>query len=87
MDLLKLVAPENANLQSLTLNQVQETLGDCIVNVYDYCGKCFSVFPRHESIYQCSTKGDGGNQCMRLRYSGGISNQTKRQRNLYFLTV
>ena len=41
MDLLKLVAPENTNLQSLTLNQVKETLGDCIVNVYDYCGKCF----------------------------------------------
>jgi len=87
LDLLKLVAPENTNLQSLTLNQVKETLGDCIVNVYDYCGKCFSVFPRDESIYQCNTKDDGGNQCTGLRYRGGISNQTKKQRNLYFVTV
>lgn len=57
LDLIKLIAPEDTcnTLQSLTLSDIKETLGDCIVNLYDYCGKCFSIFPKDETIYQCST--------------------------------
>ena len=45
LDLLKLIAPEDNTLQSLTLSDIKETLGDCIVNLHDYCGKCFN-FPK-----------------------------------------
>ena len=50
LDLLKLIAPKDNILQSLTLNGIKETLGDCIVNIHDYCGKCFSIFPKDESV-------------------------------------
>lgn len=51
LDLLKLITPEDKTLQSLTLSDIKETLGDCIVNLHDYCGKCFSIFPKDETIY------------------------------------
>ena len=89
LDLLKLIAPEDNILQSLTLSDIKETLGDCIVNLYDCCGKCFSIFPKDETIYQCSTIDSDGNQCTGLRYRGNshTCNQVKKQRNLYFVTV
>ena len=62
LDLLKLIAPEDTTLQSLTLDEIKETLGNCVINVYNYCGKCFSVFPKDENIYQCNTTDSGGNQ-------------------------
>lgn len=87
LDLLKLIAPEDTTLQSLTLSEIKETLGDCIINVYDYCGKCFAIFPKDENIYQCNTADSGGNQCTGLRYRGRLRNQAKKQRTLYFVTV
>ena len=50
LDLLKLIALEDTTLQFLTLDEIKETLGNCVINVYDYCGKCFSVFPKDENI-------------------------------------
>ena len=44
LDLLKLIIPDDNNLHSLTWTQFNEALGNCITNVYDYCGKCFSIF-------------------------------------------
>ncbi len=87
LDLLKLITPEDNTLQSLTLNYIKETLGDCVINVYDYCGKCFSIFPKDEDVYQCNTTDSAGNQCSGLRYRGNSNNQIKKQRNLYFVTV
>ena len=87
LDLLKLIAPEDTTLQSLTLNEIKETLGNCVINVYDYCGKCFSIFPKDKNIYQCNTTDSGGNQCRGLRYRGSLRNQAKKQRDLYFVTV
>ena len=87
LDLLKLIAPGDNTLQSLVLSEIKETLGDCILNVYDYCGKCFSIFPKDENIYQCNTTDGGGNQCTGLRYRGNAHNQPKKRRNLYFVTV
>ena len=87
LDLLKLITPGDNTLQSLVLSEIKETLGDCILNVYDYCGKCFSIFPKDENIYQCNTTDGGGNQCTGLRYRGNAYNQPKKRRNLYFVTV
>ena len=87
LDLLKLIAPEDNTLRSLSLSDIKETLGDCIVNVYDYCGKCFSIFPKDENIYQCNTANSEGYQCSGLRYRGSLNNQVKKHRNLYFVTV
>lgn len=87
LDLLKLIAPEDNTLRSLSLSDIKETLGDCIVNVYDYCGKCFSIFPKDENICQCNTTNSGGYQCSGLRYRGSLNNQVKKHRNLYFVTV
>ena len=87
LDLLKLIVPEDNNLHSLTLSEIKETLGNCVTNIYDYCGKCFSVFPTDENIYQCSTTDSEGKQCTGLRYRGNSQNQAKKQRNLYFVTV
>ena len=87
LDLLKLIAPKDNILQSLTLNGIKETLGDCIVNIHDYCGKCFSIFPKDESVSQCATTDGNGDQCTGLRYRGNSRNQVKKQRNLYFVSV
>ncbi|PFX13893.1 hypothetical protein AWC38_SpisGene21989 [Stylophora pistillata] len=87
LDLLKFIAPKDNTLLSLTLSEIKETLGDCIVNVFDYCGKCFSIFPKDESVYRCNTTDNGGNQCADLRFGGNLGNQAKKQRNLYFVTV
>ena len=87
LDLLKLIVPENNNLQSLTLTQINEALGNCVTNIYDYCGKCFSIFPKDENTYQCSTTDGEGKQCTGLRYHGNLRNQAKKKRNLYFVTV
>jgi len=51
LDLLKLIAPEDNTLQSLTLSDIKETVGDCTVNLHDYCGKCFSIFPKDERLF------------------------------------
>lgn len=85
--LLKLIVPEHDNLISLSLSEIKETLGDCVTNVYDYCGKCFSIFPTDDSVYQCSTTDIEGKQCAGLRYRGNLRNQPKKQKNLYFVTV
>lgn len=84
LDLLKLITPEDKTLQSLTLSDIKETLGDCIVNLHDYCGKCFSIFPKDETIYQCSTTDSEGNQCTGLRYRGNSHNQVKKTEKLLF---
>ena len=55
LGLLKLIVPDDNNLHSLTLTQINEALGNCITNIYDYCGKCFSSFQKDDSSYQCST--------------------------------
>ena len=87
LDLLKLIVPEDNNVHSLTLTQINETLGNCVTNIYDYCGKCFSIFPKDENSYQCSTIDGEGQQCTGLRYRGNLRNQAKKQRNLYFVTI
>lgn len=87
LDLLKLITPEDNNLCSLNLSEIREMLGNCVANVYDYCGKCFSIFPKDEDIYQCRTTESEGNQCTGLRYRGNLQNQTKKQKSLYFVTV
>ena len=84
LDLLKLIAPEDNTLQSITLSDIKETQGDCIGNLHDYCGKCFSIFPKDATIYQCSTTDSDGNQCTGLHYRGNSHNQVKKQRNLCF---
>lgn len=87
LDLLKLIVPEDNNLHSLTLTQINEALGNCVTNIYDYCGKCFSIFPKDDNSYQCSTIDGEGQQCTGLRYRGNLRRQAKKQRNLYFITV
>lgn len=87
LDLLKLIVPEDNNLHSLTLTQINEALGNCVTNIYDYCGKCFSIFPKDDNSYQCSTIDGEGQQCTGLRYRGNLRRQAKKQRNLYFVTV
>ena len=87
LDLLRLIVPEDSNLHSLTLSEIKETLGNCVTNVYDYCGLCFTIFPMDDKIYQCSTTDSEGKQCTGLRYRGNLRNQAKKQRNLYFVTV
>lgn len=87
LDLLKLIVPDDNNLHSLTLTQINEALGNCITNVYDYCGKCFSIFPKDDNSYQCSTIDGEGQQCTGLRYRGNLRSQAKKQKNLYFVTV
>ena len=87
LELLKLIVPQDSNLHSLSLNDIKETLGDCVTNIYDYCGKCFSIFPKDESIYQCGTTDSEGKQCTGLRYRGSVNSQPRKQRNLYFVTV
>lgn len=87
LELLKLIAPKDNNLHSLTLSEIKETLGDCLTNIYDYCSKCFSIFPKDENIYQCSTTDGKGKQCSGLRYRGNVRNQAKKEKNLYFVTI
>lgn len=87
LEVLKLIIPEDNNLHSLTLSEIKETLGNCVTNVYDYCGKCFSIFPADENTYQCSSTDNEGKQCLGLRYRGSLQNQSRKQRNLYFVTV
>ena len=87
LDLLKLIVPEDNKLHSLTLTQINEALGNCVTNIYDYCGKCFSIFPKDDNSYQCSTIDGEGQQCTGLRYRGNLRRQAKKQRNLYFVTV
>lgn len=70
-----------------TLNEIKETLGNCVINVYDYCGKYFSIFPKDENIYECNTTDSGGHQCTGLRYRRSLQNQAKKQRDPYFVTV
>ena len=55
LDLLKVIVPEDNNLRSLTLTRLNEALGNCVTNIYDYYGKCFTNFPKDDNSYQCST--------------------------------
>ena len=72
LDLLKLIVPEDNNLRSLTLTRLNEALGNCVTNIYDYCGKCFTIFPKDDNSYQCSTIDGKGQQCKGLRYRGNL---------------
>ena len=49
LDLLKQIVPEDNSLHSLTMTQLNEALGNCVRNIYDYCGNCFIVFPMQHS--------------------------------------
>ena len=84
LDIFKLVVPEDKTLHSLTLTQLNEALGNCITNIYDYCGKCFTIFPKDDNSHQCRTTDGEGQQCTGLRYRGNLRSQAKKQRSLYF---
>ena len=82
LDLLKVIVPDDYNLHSLTLTQINEAVGNCVTKVYDYCGKCFSIFPKDDNSYQCSTIDGEGQQCTGLRYCGNLQSQAEKQKNL-----
>ena len=65
--------------ENATASKIMNTVRETNAKLYDFCAKCFSLYPDDDSIFHCVLP-----TCTGLRYKGDLTKQELKQRKSFF---
>ena len=78
-DLVKIMNIFNPDCEVKDPNKLKEIIGSTDTKIYEFCDRCYTLFPEDDNVFQCSLEG-----CNNLRFKGTFNKQNLKRKKAYF---